>query len=344
MQAVVKTDKGPGNVVLMDVPVPKPAPNQVLLEVITCGICGTDIHVKNDTFRNFPPVILGHEFVARVIEEGSEVKDMTQKDRYYAVLGASTVVCGSCEHCKSGYFMFCPERRGMGHGVNGAFAQYICARPDQLYPLEEGLPVEEGALVEPLAAAVAAACENTIVRPGDVALVSGPGPIGLLIAMVLTFHGSKTIVAGTSMDTERLQLAQKIGAFRTVDVGKEDLVEICREETKGRGMDVAFEVSGAEPSARACLESLRPRGSYTQVGHFGKDITVPYDLIGFKQLRVQGSVGYSYDTWNRTTALIARGLRPTQIVSHRFPLSDWEKGFKAFENKQATKVLLHPDK
>jgi L-iditol 2-dehydrogenase len=344
MQALVKLDKGPGNVSLTDMPIPKPSANQVLLEVLTCGICGTDIHVRNDTFRNFPPVILGHEFVARVIEEGADVKGKTNKDTLYAVLGATTVVCGECEHCKSGYFMFCPTRRGMGHGVNGAFAPYVCARPDQLFALDEGIGEEEGAMVEPLAAAVAAAAENTNVRPGDIALVSGPGPIGLLITMVLTFHGIKTIVAGTSQDSNRLKMAKDLGACQIVDVEKEDLPGIIDLVTKGKGVDVAFEVSGAAASVGACLGALRPLGSYTQVGHFGREITVPYDHVAFKQLRIQGSVGYTHGTWKRTTRLMANGLQATRIVSHRFPLSRWEEGFNAFENKQAIKVLLYPGK
>jgi len=342
MKAVVKTDRGPGNVAWADMPEPDPAPHQVKLEIESCGICGTDLHVRSDTFRNFPPVILGHEFVARVVEEGADVKGQTRPDVRYAVLGATATSCGTCRYCLSGDFMFCPERRGMGHGVNGAFTTYAVARPDQLYPLDESLPSEEGALVEPLAAAVAAVAENTTVRPGDIALVSGPGPIGLLCALVLVHQGIKTIVAGTTADASRLELAGKLGVARTVDVMQENLADIIAEETAGVGIDVAFEVAGVDASARACLDALRPLGSYTQVGHFGRDITVPFDRVGFKQLRVQGSVGYNHGTWERTMRLLSRGLKPTRIVTHRLPLSRWEEGFELFARKQALKVLLHP--
>jgi L-iditol 2-dehydrogenase len=117
---------------------------------------------------------------------------------------------------------------------------------------------------------------------------------------------------------------------------------VVREATGGGGVDVAFEVAGAEASARACLESLRPMGSYTQVGHFGREITVPFDRIGFKQLRVAGSVGYTIATWVRTLKLLSEGLRPSRIVTHRFRLEDWQAAFELFERKDATKVLLRP--
>lgn len=342
MKALVKFQPGPGHVELRDVPEPTPADHQVKLEVTACGICGTDLHVLHDTFRNFPPVILGHEFVGRVVEEGAAVKGTVDRSGRYAVLGATAVRCGRCRWCLSGDFMLCPDRRGMGHGVSGAFTRYTCVRPDQLFQLEDSIPEEEGALVEPLAAAVHAVGEITEVRPGDIALVSGPGPIGLLCLLVLLHRGIRTLVAGTSQDGARLALARSLGAWRTVDVQKESLAEVVRAETDGSGVDVAFEVAGVEASARACLESLRPLGSYTQVGHFGRDITVPFDRIGFKQLRVAGSVGYTVATWVRTLRLLSEGLRPSRIVTHRFPLDDWQAAFALFERKDATKVLLRP--
>jgi L-iditol 2-dehydrogenase len=342
MIALVKTAAGPGHVELIDVPEPEPAPHQVKLEVAACGICGTDLHVLHDTFRNFPPVILGHEFVGRVVSEGAATRGQTDPAARYAVLGATAVIDAACPFVRSGDFILSPSRRGMGHGVNGAFARYAVARPDQLFRLEDALPVEEGALVEPLAAAVHAVAERGDVRPGDVVLVSGPGPIGLLCLMVLVQLGVKTLVAGTSADAGRLTLARTLGAVRTVDVESENLAEILRAETGPHGVDVAFEVSGAAPSAAACLHALRPHGTYVQVGHFGRDIPVPFDRIGFKELRVTGSVGYTEATWTRTMKLLAQGLRPSRIVTHRLPLDRWQEGFEAFEKKRAAKVLLVP--
>lgn len=342
MQALVKFEPGPGNVDLRETPDPVAADNQVKLAVTACGICGTDLHVVHDTFRNFPPVILGHEFVGRVVEEGRGVRGTTAPDSLYAVLGATAVTCGRCRFCRSGEFMFCPDRRGMGHGVNGAFAPYVCVRPDQLFRLDDGIPAEEGALIEPMAVAVHAVADIAAVRPGDVALVSGPGPIGLLCLLVLAQLGIKTMVAGTAADHRRLALARELGAARIVDVEREDLIAIVRNESGGAGADLAFEVAGVAASAAACLEALRPRGQYIQIGHFGRDISLPFDRVAFKQLDVRGSVGYTAATWERALQLVNRGLRPSRIVTHRFPLSRWREAFDLFERKEALKILLNP--
>lgn len=342
MEALVKYQAGPGNVALQDMPQPVPAANQVLLEVQGCGICGTDLHVYHDRFRNYPPVILGHEFVGKVIELGSEVREIPPGEQY-AVLGAVAVTCGTCRYCRSGEFMFCQNRRGMGHGVNGAFARYAVARPDQLYRVPKGLSADEAALVEPLAAAVHAVCDVARFKLGDVALVSGPGPIGLLVLKLLVTQGIQTIVAGTSQDRMRLDKALAYGAAQVVAVDQEPLGEVVAAATAGRGVDVAFEVAGAEASVRNCLDQLRPLGHYVQVGHFGRDLTVPWDHIAFRQLRIDGSVGYTRDTWTQTMAILTQGkLRVDDVITHRLPLSQWQLGFDLMERQQAVKILLYP--
>src|SRR3954447_10914991 len=224
MKAVVKYAPGEGNVDVLEVAEPPCGDNQVKLEIGYCGVCGTDIHVWHDTFRNYPPVILGHEFSGVVVELGKNVSGVKIGDRA-AGLGATAVTCGKCEYCRSGYFIFCANRRGMGHGVNGALTQYVLLRPDQVYRMPDGFSLEEAALSEPFAAAVQAVTEITEVRLGDVALISGPGPIGLLCLKLLVAEGIKTIVAGAGGDEGRLDAAKNIGAFATVNVSNENLAE-----------------------------------------------------------------------------------------------------------------------
>jgi L-iditol 2-dehydrogenase len=343
MKALTKYQKGEGNVDIMDMPEPELTPDKVLLAINCCGICGTDLHVYHDTFRNYPPVILGHEFSGKIVAVGSNVKDVSIDDTF-SVLGATAVTCGKCSYCYKGEFMFCRNRRGMGHGVNGAFTKYAAVRPDQLYRIPAGVSMEEAALVEPLAAAVHAVCDVAKFRLGDVVLVSGPGPIGLLCAKLLITQGIRTIVAGTSDDDIRLDLATKYGAARTVKVDREDLMIVIDDETNGSGVDIAIECAGAEASVQNCLKALRPLGQYVQVGHFGKDLRVPWDYVAFKQLRIDGSVGYTRDTWSQTIRILQQGkLKVDDVITHQFPLSDWRKGFELSEKKQAVKVLLFPD-
>jgi L-iditol 2-dehydrogenase len=176
MKALVKYASGEGNVEIREVEEPRCGDNQVKLEIAYCGICGTDIHVLHDTFRNFPPVILGHEFSGTVVEVGRNVTSASLGEAV-AGLGATAVTCCQCEYCRSGYFIFCANRRGMGHGVNGAFTRYVVMRPDQLYRIPTNFGLDEAAMSEPFAAVVQAVTEITHVRIGDTALVSGPGPM-----------------------------------------------------------------------------------------------------------------------------------------------------------------------
>ena len=231
----------------------------------------------------------------------------------------------------------------MGHGVHGAFTRYVVARPDQLFRLPAGFPLGEGAVCEPFAAAVHAVCEMTPLQLGDIVLVSGPGPIGLLCLKLLVAQGVRTIVAGTDADLARLDLARKIGASRVVNVNTEGLASVIAAESDGFGVDVAMECAGAAASVRNCLAAVRPLGRYTQVGHFGKGSTVSLDPIAFKQLRVTGSVGYTAETWLRMLRILEQGaVQLGDVITHRLPLDRWKEGFDACEDKSALKVLLMP--
>ena len=254
MKALVKHAPGDGNVDILDVQEPSCGENLVKVEIAYCGVCGTDIHVLHDTFRNYPPVILGHEFAGTVVEVGRQVNGVKVGDKI-AGLGATVVTCGRCPYCLSGHFIFCSNRRGMGHGVDGGFARYVVMRPDQLYLVPDGLPLEEAALSEPFAAAIQAVTEVTQVRIGDTALISGPGPMGLLCLKLLVAEGVRTIVAGARGDGARLDAARRFGAAAVVNVGERNLRDVVQEQTDGLGVDVAFECAGHEGSVRGCLES-----------------------------------------------------------------------------------------
>jgi L-iditol 2-dehydrogenase len=341
MKALVKYARGEGNVDIRDVEEPRCRDNEVKLEIAFCGICGTDLHVLHDTFRNYPPVILGHEFSGTVVEVGRNVNKATLGERVTG-LGATAVTCGQCAYCRSGYFIFCSNRRGMGHGVNGAFTRYVVMRPDQLYRIPKNFSLEEAALSEPFAAVVQAVTEISHVRIGDTALVSGPGPIGLLCLKLLVAEGVRVIVAGAPGDQERLSAALRIGAAMVVNIGEQKLSDVIQKETGG--VDVAFECAGHPGSVRGCLESLRPMGRYTQVAICGQDIQFPIDLIFYKQLTMSGSVCYTAQTWERMMRIYAEGrVRINDLISNKLPISEWRTAFGLCENKTAIKVLMYPE-
>lgn len=342
MKALVKYRKGQGNVEIREMPEPSCTGNQVKIEVAYCGICGTDLHVLHDTFPNYPPVIMGHEFSGTVVEIGPDAKGVSVGDRV-TVLPASAVTCGTCIYCRTGRFMFCPERRGMGHGVNGAFTRYAVIRDDQAYHIPDEVSLEEAALCEPFAAAVQPVLEITKVTPGDIVLVSGPGPIGLMCLKLLAASGIRTIVACTGKDGVRASAAEKIGAYRVVNVEKESLADVVMEETDGSGVDVVFECSGAAASASACLAAVRPLGSYTQVGIFGRPVELDMDTVIYKQLQVRGSVGYTVETWRKASRIIKqRRILLSDLISDVLPLDQWRRGFDLSEGKDGIKILIAP--
>ena len=343
MKALVKFAPGEGNVAVLDVGEPACGDGEVKLEIGFCGICGTDIHVLHDTFRNYPPVILGHEFAGTVVEVGSKVKGVKCGEKV-AGLGATAVTCGSCQYCLAGNFIFCSERRGMGHGVNGAFTQYVVMRPDQLYRVPRTFGLDEAALSEPFAAAVQAVMELTPARLGDVVLVSGPGPMGLLCLKLLVAEGIKTIVAGGPGDDARLEAALHFGAAAVVNTGEVPLNEFVKDQTRGKGVDIALECAGHPNSVRGCIAALRPMGHYTQVGICGQDVQFPIDQVLYKQLTMRGSVCYTARTWDRMMEIYAQGrVRLNDLISTRLPISDWQTGFALCTQKQALKVLLYPE-
>ena len=342
MKALVKYAPGPGNVGVLDVEEPRCGSKEVKVEIAFCGVCGTDLHVLDDIFRSYPPVILGHEFSGTVVEVGSEVTTVAVGDRITG-LGATAVSCGVCEFCLQGYFIFCSQRRGMGHGVNGAFTRYVILRPDQVYKVPGNFSLEEAAMSEPFAAAVQAVVELTPTNLGDTALISGPGPMGLLCLKLLVASGVKTIVAGTSGDEERLVAALRAGAATVVNVGNENLQETIKEFTNRRGVDIALECAGAAASVRGCLAALRPMGHYTQVAICGQDVNFPIDLIFYKQLSLKGSVCYTASTWRRMMEIYATGkISFADLITDKLPITEWEKAFDLCKTKQGVKVLMYP--
>lgn len=339
----MKVSPGYGNVQLEEIEDPVCSDDEVKIEVHYSGICGTDLHILHNTFMNYPPVVLGHEFSGIIAETGRNIKHLKAGDRV-TVLPSTAVTCGQCTYCRQGHYMFCSDRRGMGYGVHGSFTKFVVVREDMVYPIPDYIPLEVAALAEPLACGVHALEEITQLQAGDQVLVSGPGPIGLLCLALLAGRGLKVIVAGTTADRERLRLANKLGAARVVDVLQEDIDSVLAEETRGGGVDVAVECAGAAASINTCLRSLRKMGKLIQVGIIGKEVTFDYDLILFKQVQLFGSVGHSLATWDRVMSIFEQNrIQLSDVITHKFPLSRWKEAFDLCENKRGGKVLLYYD-
>jgi len=217
MQALVNYSGTPGSVELRDVPKPQIRPGEVLLRSRGIGICGSDLHQWHGTQAwavNWP-VTLGHEFCGEVVEVGSDVTGWHVGDRVACETAAR--VCGHCPMCRTGHYNLCPERLGFGYGVDGAAAEFVKAEPRLLHRIPDNVTWEQAALTEPCAVAFNAVVEKSHPRPGDLAVVLGPGPIGLLVTQMLRNTGpARLVLVGLRRDAKRLELAQRFGADEVI--------------------------------------------------------------------------------------------------------------------------------
>lgn len=328
---------------LIEVAEPSCGPRQLKIRVEYAGICGTDVHLLHGELPTRPPVTLGHEISGIVEEAGSSAKRARVGDRV-TVMPYVSVLCGHCRYCRAGYYALCESTLNVGHTVDGGFARYCIAQDSQVFRLPDNVGLDIGAMSEPLACSVQAVSELAHVEPGDTVLVSGPGPVGLMTMQLVKAQGAKVVVAGLAGDARRLAAAREMGADAVVDVENEDLVARVRALCGGYGADFAFECAGSGESLRQCLNAVRKLGTVVLLGLHGKPVQVDPDVIVYKQLAILGSISHTWDTWDRTMAILADGLvdlRP--LISHRLPLSDWQEGFRIFEERAGLKILLQPD-
>lgn len=343
MKAVVKTHPDPGNVEFIDMPEPRAEPGHVVIEVHNAGVCGTDIHILKSEYLVKPPVILGHEFCGGIVQVGSGVAHLRVGDRV-TVNPSAGRLCGHCRYCRIGAPFFCVDRAAVGSGMHGGFAKYCSVRQGIVFPLPENLDSETGALCEPFACALQAVVELTEIKPSEVVVVSGPGPIGIMCMMLAKTHGAQVIMLGTSADAKRMEVAHQLGADRVLNVETEDVKAIVKDLTVGYGADVVLECAGANASVKQCLEVVKKMGRYTQVGIFGATLEIDLDQVVLKQLRLQGSMCHTWETWERTLGFLAQDLIDLKpLISKKLPLSRWEEGFRSVIAKEGAKVLLYPD-
>jgi len=344
MQGLFKTAKGPGNMALIDAPIPSPKADEVLIEVKAAGICGTDIHIRHDSFPYWPPVIMGHEFSGVVVEAGSAVSNFALGDR--VVAEPHTKACGKCEVCRTGHIQLCSEKRSPGWGIDGAFAQFIAMPEHLLHRLPDSVSFQEGALVEPTANVVQDVLERGIVEPNDFVVVLGPGPIGLLSVMVAKAAGARTVaLIGTAADESlRLPLGREIGADEIIISGQQDIVRAVQSLTDGRGADLVVEASGAAPAIAATPHLVRRLGRITVIGMTGQDtVAFPWDAAIWKVCTIVFNLSTGFTSWEKTIGLIAsKQIDVARLITHSAPLTEWESVFDAVEELQAVKALLIP--
>jgi L-iditol 2-dehydrogenase len=327
---------------LVNVDAPRPAEGKVIIEVQYAGVCGTDIHILHDLYpKAQPPVTLGHEFSGVISELGPNVQGWEVGDR--VAVESPAHFCRVCEFCSSGQTQRCEKRQAFGSGRDGAFTSLVVARQDGLHKLPDHVSFQEGALCEPLACAIHAVMERSSIEPGKTVLVTGPGPIGLLVLQVAKAMGATVVVSGAQRDEERLKLAKWVGADYCVQIDQQDPHPLIYDLTSGMGVDAAFECSGAPGALSDCLQGVRKGGEIVQVGLFGRSIELNYDDVTFKEVHIKGSFTHNRRTWEKAIDLLRdRKVNLVSLVSREFPLDQWEEAFRLFEKGVGLKYLLYP--
>jgi L-iditol 2-dehydrogenase len=326
---VTKLAPGPGNVALVERPEPSAAPGHVVLDVVAAGICGTDLHILDGEYETAVPVTIGHEVSGEVVEVGEGVEDGWLGARVVSETYFST--CGRCEHCRAGRINLCPERRSIGTHVDGAFAPRLHVPVANLHRIPDWLDGHAAALAEPLACVCNVLLERADVRDGDAVLVTGPGPVGLLAAQVARSQGGRVHVRGMPRDAIRLEAARALG-FETSTTAEGPL-----------DADVVVECSGSEAAIAFCLASARRGGRYVQVGLAGRPVTVPLDLVCFRELTITSGFASTPASWDRALELLERrsiDLEP--LLSAVVPLAEWERAFAATRAGGGIKFVLDP--
>ena len=342
MKALMKVARGEGNVEVREIEAPRAGPGQALIRVRAAGICGTDLHIYHDEFKTVPPVVMGHEVAGDVVAAGPDTD---------APLGARVTTetyfstCGHCRYCRDGQTNLCLQRKSIGSGVNGGFTDYVVVPAANLHVLPESIDFEAGALTEPLACVVHGVLNMRTVNAGDVAVIAGPGAIGLLTLQVVKAAGATVVMLGTDADAHRLSLARQLGADYTLNVQQDDPASLVAAITdEGMGADVVYECSGAGPAAQQLLPLVRRRGRYAQIGLFGKPVAWDLDQVCYKELTVTGSNASVPSSWTRALRLMAAGtVRTAPLISHRFPVHEWRRAFEVFDRKEGIKTIFLPD-
>ncbi|MEM6978310.1 MAG: galactitol-1-phosphate 5-dehydrogenase [Planctomycetota bacterium] len=343
MQALLLTDYKQMEVTEVDEP--EVGPDDVLVDVRACGICGSDIHgYDGSTGRRIPPLIMGHEASGVVAAIGANVIDLNVGDR---VTFDSMVSCSNCEFCRDGHRNLCDSRMVLGvscdeYRRHGAFAQQISVPRRIVYQLPDTLSFEHAALVEAVSVAVHAAAV-TPVQLGDTAVVVGAGMIGLLTLQAARAAGATQVIA-IDLNDRRLETAHSLGADVILRADQVDVVAEVAKLTRGRGADVAFEVVGATPTIRTAIETVRKGGAVTLVGNVSPTIELPLQSVVTREIRLQGTCGCNGE-YPQCIDLMNRGvINVAPLITSQISLADGPQWFERLHagDPDQMKVVVCP--
>ena len=330
---------------MVEMPQPEIGPDDVLVRVRACGICGSDVHgFDGSTGRRIPPLVMGHEAAGTVAALGARVKGLQVEDR---VTFDSTVYCGDCGYCRQGKVNLCDNRQVLGvsctdYRRHGAFAEYVSVPGRIVYHLPSTLPFEYAAMIEATSIAVHAV-RLAQVRTGSTAVVVGSGMIGLLVIQALRIAGVDRLAA-IDVDDGRLALAGRFGAHHTFNSGALDVVAAVKDLTEGRGVDLAIEAVGNTGALRTAIASLQKGGTVVLIGNVSPSVDLPLQSVVTREIRLLGSCASSGEIPECIQLLASGRIQVGPLISAVAPLEEGPAWFERFRGRAARlmKVVLQP--
>jgi threonine dehydrogenase-like Zn-dependent dehydrogenase len=334
---------GGGNLRMQTVPDPTPAPNEVVVRVHACSICGSDLHAFHGNHpRLVFPRILGHEFAGEIVDVSREVAGFGVGQRVCCDID---VPCGTCGPCRAGRSNICETLKTMGFDRDGAYAEYVAVPDYNLYPLPDNVTYDQAATVQVLGIGYHAVAHRVRPQPGEKVAVIGAGPVGLGAALVAQSMGAKVTIL--DLLGYRLAMARRLGVHNTLDPQGINVRERALELTGGSGFDKVIECVGGrqEQTVSDAISMVKRGGQVTIVGTFPENkATIPIAYIKDREIDINFSRG-NFQAFAPCLALIASGkIDPNAYISHRYPLTQAEDALRLLEARdvEAHKVVLHP--
>jgi threonine 3-dehydrogenase len=338
MKALVKKKREQG-LWLEEVPVPEVGINDVLIEVLRTGICGTDVHIYNwDNWaqKTIPvPMVVGHEFVGRIVAVGDNVHDFHEGE---IVSGEGHVVCGRCRNCLAGRRHLCKDTKGIGVNRPGAFARYIALPMTNVWVHAPDIPRDVQAIFDPFGNAVHTAQQFDLL--GEDVLITGAGPIGIMAAAVARHAGARHVVI-SDPNPYRRALAENVGVTAAIDPRARTLTSLWPDLRMTEGFDVGLEMSGNPHAFRDMLANMSHGARVAMLGIPSEPIAIDWNQVIFNQLTLRGIYGREmYETWYKMSVMLESGLDISPVITHRLPRGAFEQGFDAMRSGDSGKVIL----
>jgi len=338
MKALVKAKPEKG-LWLQEVNIPEVGINDVLIKVKKTAICGTDLHIyKWDEWSQRTiktPMVIGHEYVGTVAGFGAGVTGFAIGER---VTGEGHIACGVCRNCRRGKKHICEKTIGVGVNREGCFAEYLVVPYENVMKINPKISDELLSIFDPYGNAAHTALSFPVL--GEDVLITGAGLIGSMAVAICRFAGARNIVV-TDLSDYRLDLAKKMGATRVVNPTKEKLPDVMKELGMTGGFDVGLEMSGSPAAFNDMIANMYNGGKIALLGILPSNTQVQWDKIIFKGLQLKGIYGREmFETWYKMEQMILSGLNISPIITHRFKVEDFQKGFDIMEEGNCGKVIL----